>query len=228
MTSIDNSCSARAAQATNPVPAPVKPARERALATREKLLEAAIAQFAAVGYEAATTRDIESAAGVKRGLIAYHFKTKEALWKAAVTWLFGRAGEALQAAERHAADVDAVGRLRYFVRAYVRFCARNPAVNRLMVQEGMHNDWRLEWLVEHFVQPWYGRIEALLEQARALGVAPAMEALHFYYILTGGAALIFAMAPEARRLSGLDPASDALINAHADALAQLLFPRGAE
>jgi AcrR family transcriptional regulator len=200
--------------------------QERALATREKLLDAAIARFAAVGYEAATTRDIEAAAGVKRGLIAYHFKTKDVLWKAAVSWLFARATQELQAAERHAADVDAVARLRYFVRAYVRFCARYPAVNRLMVQEGMHNDWRLEWLVEHFVRPWYTRVCALLAQAREQGAAPAMDALHFYYILTGGAALIFAMAPEAQRLSGLDPASDDVVNAHADALAQLLFPRG--
>jgi len=199
--------------------------QERALVTREKLLEAAIERFAAVGYEAATTRDIEAAAGVKRGLIAYHFKSKEALWKAAVSWLFEQAQAELAAAERHAADVDAVARLRYFVRVYVRFCARYPAVNRMMVQEGMHDDWRLAWLVEHFVRPWYGRVEALLTEARELGAAPAMEPVHFYYILTGGAALIFAMAPEARQLSGLDPTSEAVVDAHADALAQLFFPR---
>jgi TetR/AcrR family transcriptional regulator len=204
------------------------PVQERAQATREKLLEAAIQRFAAVGYEAATTRDIEAAAGVKRGLIAYHYKTKDVLWKAAVTWLFERAAGELEAAERHAADVDAVARLRYFIRAYVRFCARYPAVNRMMVQEGMHDDWRLAWLVEHFVRPWYARVENLLNQARALGAAPSMDVLHFYYILTGGAALIFAMAPEARQLSGLDPASEAVVDAHADALAQLLFPRGAQ
>jgi AcrR family transcriptional regulator len=204
------------------------PTQERALVTREKLLEAAISRFAEVGYDAASTRDIEAAAGVKRGLIAYHFKTKEGLWKAAVAWLFSRAEDALVAAERYAADVDPVGRFRYFVRTYVRFCADYPAVNRLMVQEGMHNDWRLEWLVEHFVAPWYARVRGLLEEARALGSAPHMDALHFYYILTGGAALIFAMAPEARRLSGIDPTSEAVVDAHADALAQLLFPGGNE
>jgi len=205
-----------------------EPVQERSLATREKLLEAAIRRFAAVGYEAATTRDIEAAAGVKRGLIAYHYRTKDVLWKAAVRWLFERASAELEAAERHAADVDPVARLRYFVRAYVRFCARFPAVNRMMVQEGMHDDWRLAWLVEHFVRPWYARVESLLVQARAVGAAPQMDALHFYYILTGGAALIFAMAPEARQLSGLDPTGEAVVDAHAEALAQLLFPRGVQ
>lgn len=203
-----------------------EPVQARSLATREKLLEAAILRFTAVGYEAATTRDIEAAAGVKRGLIAYHYKTKDVLWKAAVRWLFERATAELEAAERHAADVDPIARLRYFVRAYVRFCARFPAVNRMMVQEGMHDDWRLAWLVEHFVRPWYARVESLLIQARAVGAAPPMDPLHFYYILTGGAALIFAMAPEARQLSGIDPASAAVVDAHAEALAELMFPRG--
>lgn len=198
--------------------------QERALVTREKLLAAAVEQFAAIGYEAATTRDIEAAAGVKRGLIAYHYGTKETLWKAAVRWLFERATDELDAAERHAADVDPRARLRYFVRAYVRFCARYPAVNRIMVQEGTHDDWRLAWLIEHFVRPWYGRVQTLLASARELGAAPAMEPLHFYYILTGGAALIFAMAPEARQLAGVDPLDAAVVDAHADALANLLFP----
>jgi AcrR family transcriptional regulator len=198
--------------------------QERALLTREKLLTAAIERFAAVGYEAATTRDIEAAAGIKRGLIAYHYKTKEALWKAALTWLFERASAELAAAERHGADVDPRARLRYFVRAYVRFCARYPVVNRIMVQEGTHDDWRLAWLIEHFVAPWYRRVQALLESARGLGAAPAMEPLHFYYILTGGSALIFAMAPEARQLAGVDTLDRAVVDAHADAMVNLLFP----
>ena len=51
-----------------------------------------------------------------------------------------------------------------------------------------------------------------------------MGYLHFYYILTGAAALIFSMAPEAERLAGVDPRTDPIVNAHADALADLLFP----
>ncbi|HEY6599245.1 MAG TPA: hypothetical protein VIZ30_08030, partial [Pseudomonadales bacterium] len=106
----------------------------------------------------------------------------------------------------------------------VGFCARFPEVNRLMVQEGMRDDWRLDWLVDHVVRPWYHRVEQLFEGARELGIAPRMDFVHFYYILTGAAALLFSMAPEARRLAGIDPMNDAVIDAHADALAQLLFP----
>jgi hypothetical protein len=114
--------------------------------------------------------------------------------------------------------------MRYFVRAIVRFSARFPEVNRLMIEEGMQDDWRLDWLVEHFVRPWYRRAQALFEEARSLGVAPDMAFAHFYYILTGAAALPFSMAPEARRLARIDTARETFVDAHADALANLLFP----
>jgi AcrR family transcriptional regulator len=205
-------------------PAAREPVQERAQHTRERLLAAAIRRFAASGYEAASTRQIEAEAGVKRGLIGYHFGTKEALWKAAADWLFDRAAADLRSAEAGAANVDPVARLRYFVRAFVRFSARFPEVNRLMMREGMDNDWRLDWLVEHIVRPWYQRVGALFEEARRLGRAPDMPFVHFYYILTGAGALLFSMAPEAERLAGIDPHDEAVARTHADALAELLFP----
>jgi len=200
------------------------PVQERAQITRERLLTAAIQCFASTGYEASSTRQIETAAGVKRGLIGYHFGTKEALWKAAASWMFERAVEELQTTERGAANIDPVARLRYFVRAFVHFNARFPEVNRLMVREGMDDDWRLQWLVETTVRPWYERVRRLFDEARAQGLGPAMEYPHFYYILTGAAALIFSMAPEARQLAGIDPNDPSVVSAHADALADLLFP----
>ena len=200
--------------------------QDRAVVTREKLLGAALRSFTTVGYEAASTRQIEADAGVNRGLIGYHFKTKEALWKATVEWLFGRAAQELADAERHAANVDVMARLRYFVRALVRFSARFPQINRLMVQEGMHEDWRVDWLVAHYVRPWYQRLQSMFEQAQEAGVAPAMDFANYNYIVTGSAALMFSMASEAKRLAGIDTTDETAINRHADALAQLLFPGG--
>jgi AcrR family transcriptional regulator len=214
----------RRKEATGPKRKVREPVQERALVTREKLLDAAIHAFASAGFNAASTRDIEAEAGVNRGLIAYHFKTKDELWKAAVEWLFGRAAAELALAEQHAAHVDPVGRLRYFVRAIVRLSARHPEVNRLMIEEGSQDDWRLNWLVEHFVRPWYKRVAALFEEARAQGLAPDMAFPHFYYILTGAAALPFSMAPEARLLTRIDTMRDEFIDAHANALAELFFP----
>jgi homoserine kinase len=52
---------------------------------------------------------------------------------------------------------------------------------------------------------------------------PDIPAPHLYYILTGAGPTMFVLAPECRRLSALDPQSEAVIEAHADAVCRLLF-----
>ena len=94
----------------------------------------------------------------------------------------------------------------------------------MMIREGMEDDWRLDWLVENVVRPWYQRVQGVYEEARALDLAPSMEFPHFFYILIGAASLIFSQAPEVRRVAGLNPQEESVVAAHADALAELLFP----
>ena len=117
-----------------------------AQATKHKLLGAALASFSTKGYDASTTRGIEAAAGVKRGLISYHYGSKQALWKASAEHIMAVSERELSEAMKSLAQVDKASRLRFFVRAYVAFCARHPELNRLMIQEGMECEWRLQWL----------------------------------------------------------------------------------
>ncbi len=204
------------------------PVQERAQATRESLLAAATTVFASTGYEAASTRNIEEAAGVKRGLIRYHFGNKETLWKTAAQWMFERTNSALDLTSQQAVDLSPVAELRLYVRAFVQFSAHHPEVNRLMIREGMDDDWRMEWISDTFVRPWYLQLQLLFQQAKDLGAVPAIEFVNFYYILTGAGSLMFSMAPEARRVAGIDTTDEKIINAHADALANLLFPENLE
>ena len=198
--------------------------QERAQVTRDKLLKAAIALFAERGYDAIGTREIETEAGVNRGLITYHFGTKEGLWKAAIEALFADQSEDLALAQHAADGLDPVAKLANVIRRFVEYSARRPELNRIMVQEGKHDDWRLTWIVDRHVKPYYATTKRLHDEVVAEGVAPPMDHVHFHYILVGAAALMFAMAPECRRLSGRDPASPAMVAAHADALVRLLLP----
>ena len=54
---------------------------------------------------------------------------------------------------------------------------------------------------------------------------PPIPPAHLYYILTGAGPTMFVLGPECRRLSGLDPTADEVIDAHADAVCLLLFGR---
>lgn len=53
--------------------------QKRALATREKLLTAAVELFGTVGYGSTGLNDIADRAGIARGLLHYHFPTKESV-----------------------------------------------------------------------------------------------------------------------------------------------------
>ena len=193
-------------------------------ATREKLLVAAVDSFSSRGFDASSTRAIEEAAGVKRGLISYHFGSKQELWEAAARRILSMAASELGQAFDSARNIDGIARLRYFVRAYVRMCARLPELNRLMIQEGMREEDRLQWLIEHAVGPWYQQVCRIYDEAKALGVAPQMDHVNFYYVLTGAATLIFSNQVEARLLTGIDPTTEDQVGQHADALANLIFP----
>jgi len=196
---------------------------QRGEQTRTKLLEAAIECFATQGYDATGTRQIENKAGVKRGLIAWHFQSKEILWKAAAVNLFSRAAEDFSSVRLQLSEASPAGRMQQMVRVYVRFLAKYPQIHRLLSTEGSHESWRLTWLVENVAAPWYADMERVFEEVKSAGVFPGMEFIHFFYILTGSAAMIFAMAPEARCLSGKDVLQPDFVEAHADALIALIF-----
>lgn len=193
-------------------------------ATKKKLVHAALIAFSTRGYDAASTRSIETAAGVKRGLINHHYGSKQALWRAAADHMMLITEQDLGGALQNIKQIDDHLKLRFFVHAYVSFCAKHPELNRLMIQEGMDNDWRLQWLLERSVRPWYQQVCRVFNQAKDLGAAPKMDAHHFYYILTGAATLMFSNASEAEALSGQNPLDPQKVEAHADAVANLFTP----
>ena len=191
-------------------------------ATRQKLLDAALLAFSAQGYSGTSTRNIETQAGTKRGLINYHFGSKRALWKAAAEHLMSITERDLSATLARMNEVGEDQQLRFLIRSYVQFCAKHPELNRLMIQEGMARDWRLTWLLKRAVRPWYEQVCRVFKRAAELGVAPKMDAHHFYYVLTGAATLIFSNAAEATALSGENPLEPKAVDAYADAVTDSL------
>lgn len=198
----------------------------RSVATRTALLDAALTEFAAYGFEGASTRSIAAAAGTHQPQINYHFDSKDELWRAAVDHLFARLDDTVG---RHLRDtpsaIDARTRFARGIQAFVRAAAQLPELNRIMVQEATIDSDRLRWIVERHTRP---RFETLIADWRALRDArevPDVDEAVLYYSLVGAASLPYVNAPEARLL-GHDTLSSAFIDAHADALV-LLFLGGA-
>jgi TetR/AcrR family acrAB operon transcriptional repressor len=72
--------------------------KEEAAATREAVLDAALAVFGRQGYAATTLSDIGRAANVSRGAVYWHFGGKAMLYAALVAERFGQATAAITAA----------------------------------------------------------------------------------------------------------------------------------
>ena len=113
-------------------------------ATRERILEAAVETFAEKGFLGASTREIARRADTNQGLITYHFRSKDELWRAAADSIFERLGS--QLADRlDALELsDPRERAREAIRQYVRFAAAHPELFRIMVDEGRVADDRMK------------------------------------------------------------------------------------
>ena len=71
--------------------------------------------------------------------INYHFESKAALWTAAVDYLFGLFGTALDGVSLRASRGRNAGDRAGFadgIRRFVRFAAEHPELNQIMVHEG--------------------------------------------------------------------------------------------
>ncbi|MGB6512460.1 MAG: TetR/AcrR family transcriptional regulator [Mycobacterium sp.] len=214
-------------QRKTPTPNKVRLRRART-DIRQALLESALVEFGAKGFDGASTRAIASRVQAHQPQINYHFESKTALWTAAVNYLFGLLGEALGGVlPAKLTKVDAPQLAADFadaIRRFVRFAAEHPELNQIMVHEGTADSDRLTWMTETHVKPVFDAIKPVWQILRDVGVAAPIDSEILYYVLIGAASLPYVNAPEVRLLTGQDPKSPAWIDAHADGLVAILLP----
>ena len=192
--------------------------------TRDALLAAAVVEFAARGFEGASTRRIAEAAGTHQPQINYHFGSKEALWQASVEHLFADF-DARLAARTPGVDPAAPTAAEFatVLRALVVTIAELPELNRMMSSVATVESDRLVWLVDRHLRGRFANLAAVWRELGASGATTAMDAEVFYFSLLGVCSLAYINAPQARLL-GIDTSAPAFIEAHADAVARMFVP----
>jgi AcrR family transcriptional regulator len=200
---------------------------ERGVLTRQALLDSALHEFAASGFEAASTRAIAARAGVRQGQLTYHFDSKDVLWRAAVDQLFDRFDLEFVAALEPGPD-DPVSLFARSIRALVRSVSRLPELNRIMVHEATADSERLAWIVETHVRARFEQLATLWRALHGSGATDLdADPVIIYYTLLGAASLLYVNADEARRLVGSatsdDVIDDRLIETHANTLVAMFI-----
>jgi AcrR family transcriptional regulator len=133
--------------------------------TEQRLLDAAMNEFAAKGYDGTSVRDILTRAGVKNiAAVNYYFQGKDNLYARAVWKAYEMCCPSTQPPEVPA-ELPAREKLRLFIRGMVTHMLQdpNPAAVQLMMREMVQPTTPAcaEW-VERYIRPIAGRLMSIL------------------------------------------------------------------
>ena len=178
--------------------------QQRSIRTQRKLLDAALEAFSENGFKGTSTRDIAERAGVHHPLITYHFKNKEELWRAAAERVFSRFIRLLLTVQEETADKSPRERMAAMIRTYVRYAAENPALHKVLFQESSHENPRLDWLIERYMQPLFEVASADLRHLQEQGIAPPGDPALLFNMIRVSAGALLALNIELKGSSGID------------------------
>ena len=105
------------------------------VATRDRILQAALQIFAQKGYHRALVDDIVHASGTSKGAVYHHFPNKEALFLALVDELSARLAESI--AEAIAGAHGALGKVEAALRAGLLTFAQHKDLARILLLESV-------------------------------------------------------------------------------------------
>lgn len=198
--------------------------QERSLRTQQRLLEAAIAAFSDSGFKATSTRNIAQRAGVHHPLIAYHFRSKDALWRAAADRVFGQLEARLAETESAHAGASAKTRMAALIKSYARYAAEQPALHRMLVLESGQAGPRLDWLVTKYLRPLVTTMTADMRELQKQRVAAHGHAALLVNMIRVIAAGLPALCHELKKNSNVDVASGSGIDAMAELVVSVFLP----
>jgi len=181
---------------------------------RAKIMAAAIEEFSRYGVDGTTLRQIAARAGLQHQLIVYHFRTKDALWKAVVSDICDTAQEELYRLD--AVDGDPAQLLRLLVHGFVAFTARHPQLHRMLTFEGRTDSERLRWWMHELSSGFYAASSKLIRAAQRAGTARTGHPGRLHYAMIGMITTSFVFEYEYRALTGLDPFGETEIEAVAE------------
>ena len=196
-----------------------KPSRQD---TKSRLLDAAIAEFAAHGYRGASLRDIAGRGETNVAAIKYHYDSKEKWWRAVVSSLYQSLAGAILDDEGRYASESTRDVIRNSTRNYIVFSARNPELYRITLFEMIEGGDRLEWLARNQLREFMERSMAWASIAQQGGIfSKNVAPLNLVYVMMGAVQTIFMMGPQIERSFGVDVFRDDQIEKHVDAIIDL-------
>lgn len=196
--------------------------RRRRGGGRERILEAALEQFAGRGFEAVSTSDIARQARTSQSVVLYHFGTKENLWQEAMRLLFSRV-DPRQPADAGSEARSPLERLKDLLRRFVLVSARHPELGQVIFREGAAGGERLDWLLRELAGTTYAHFAETLETAARAGLIRPHDPMQLTLMLHGAGATLFNLPALSRALLGRSPFDEDVVHRQAEMVTQILL-----
>ena len=188
--------------------------QQRSIETRAAILDAAIAEFAERGFQAASIRAIADRLGLQHPLITYHFRSKDILWRAAAEHAFAQIRTEWDILAPEGSDLSPLARLREEYAVLFRYTVAFPEFHRFMRQETLTSNPRLKWVAETVLAPLLARLLPQIVEAQKQGLVPAVDPILFHYMMVSLTATLSEFGPEMRLTSGLSSEDTKVVAAY--------------
>jgi TetR/AcrR family transcriptional regulator len=196
--------------------------QQRAIETREKILEAAIEEFAAFGYEGASVRKVARKAGAQHTQITYHFESKPGLWRAVLAKL--ATSFVTKQLERKAGlrGVDEAIQMRLLMEEFIVHSSQDLNLHKIMTHAA-NNGVELDFLIDGALKPYFTMMAELIAAVQARGQFVSGEPNHLHYLFIGATTRIFMQASEPDMIIGKSIRSPEFLAEHVRACLSLFF-----
>jgi AcrR family transcriptional regulator len=212
------------AKRTQDIPAQRK-SQQRSIDTSEKILQSAIREFAAKGFEGASTRSIAAAASVQHTLVTYHFGNKEGLWRAALEHMSQARRGRLETRLHGLRGVDDSTVLYLYLDEFIRYSAETPEFAWIMSHVASHPNTQLDWLLEAHIKSGFDQAARLIESAQKAGHFVEGDPKYLYYLFIGMMTRIFMLSAEVEQVLGVSPYEPEFVQKHVETCLGFFFKK---
>jgi TetR/AcrR family transcriptional regulator len=177
-------------------------ARTEGTDSRREILRVAEEIFARKGYIGTSTREIAEAAGVTKGLLFYHFQSKQLLYLTVI--------ESLMESLRHLAvppqmeGLDRKAHVKAFLEGWTDFQALHPNALKLLTRELMDEGKFHDKIIDEYIKPLYEFGEEFLQAGIDEGVFRPHDPFQFIQLLGASNTMYFVMMSFYNRVEGED------------------------
>jgi TetR/AcrR family transcriptional regulator len=202
--------------------APLRKEQQRTIETREKIIEAAVCEFAAHGYEGASVREMARKAEVQHTQITYHFTDKAGLWQAMIEKLATSFVSRQTDRKEGLRGVDETVQLRLLMEDFIRYSAIDLDFHKIMLHASTGRI-QLDSLVNDVIRPYFTMMAELIVAVQNKGEFVPGDPIHLHYLFIGATSRLFMQATEAEMIIGKRVDDPAFIDQHVSTLLSLFF-----